>query len=213
MSRLIWILPELKKQFGGKFYITPAVKKELVERPLTIRRFEFEALEAMKLISDGVLEVYDAVPQKKVRELISLANSSFIINNKTVDIIQSGEIESITSALQEKASAVVMDERTLRLFIENNQEMEKLLERRFQKDVVPNAAKMNQFSKQLQGMPIIRSIELVGAAYKLKLLDVYVPPQKKGKEMLLDAVLWATKFNGCAVTEHEIEEMKEFLLS
>ena len=33
MSRLAWLLPDLKKQFGGKFYITPAVKNELVDRP------------------------------------------------------------------------------------------------------------------------------------------------------------------------------------
>jgi len=25
-------------------------------------------------------------------------------------------------------------------------------------------------------------------------------------------VLWATKFNGCAVTEEEIEDLKKFLL-
>ena len=34
MSRLGWILPLLKKKYGGKFYITPAVSMELIERPL-----------------------------------------------------------------------------------------------------------------------------------------------------------------------------------
>ena len=41
MSRLIGILPDLKKKMNGKFYITPAVHKELIERPLMIKRFEF----------------------------------------------------------------------------------------------------------------------------------------------------------------------------
>ena len=77
MSRLVWILPELKKQFGGKFYITPAVKRELVTRPMDIKRYEFEALEALKLIKEGVLETYDKVPEKEeqVKKLIQELHS------------------------------------------------------------------------------------------------------------------------------------------
>ena len=41
MSRMWWVLPKLKKEFGGTFYITPAVKFELVERPLQTKRFAF----------------------------------------------------------------------------------------------------------------------------------------------------------------------------
>lgn len=211
MSRLPWILPELKKQFGGKFYITPAVQKELVERPLSIKRYEFEALQVMKFIREGVLEVYANVPQKKVQELQNLANTSFKIRGKSIDIIQSGEMESVASALQLNA-AVVMDERTLRLFIENSPELQGILEYRFSQKIQADAIKIKQFSAQLQGIPIIRSTELVGVAYKLGLLDGYIPPTKDGKDTLLDSVMWATKYNGCAITEHEIEEMKEYLL-
>ncbi len=213
MSRLIWILPELKKQLNGTFYITPAVKKELIERPLTVKRFEFEALQVAKLIRDGIIEVYEKVPGDTVHQLITLANSSFSINGKNMDIIQSGEMESVACALQERAASVVMDERTLRLFIESNKEMKKLLELRFQKEVVPNSKNMNLFSAQLQDITIIRSVELLAVAYKLNLLDSYIPPQKDGRQVLLDAILWSAKYNGCAVTQHEIEEMKEILLN
>jgi len=212
MSRLIWLLPELKKQMNGRFYITPAVKKELIERPLTVKRFEFEALQVSKLIRDGILEVYDKVPTNTVHNLITLANSSFSINGKNMDIIQAGEMESVACVLQEQASSVVMDERTLRLFIESSKEMKKLLEIRFQKEVIPNTTNMNLFSTALKDVTIIRSVELLGVAYKLKLLDSYIPPQKDGRQVLLDAILWSAKYNGCAVTENEIEEMKQFLL-
>src|SRR3989338_9227539 len=191
MSRLIWILPELKKKYGGKFYITPSVKRELITRPMDIKRFQFEALQALKLIKDGVLEVYDDVPQKEVERLHALANNSFKISNKNMEVVQSGEIESVVCALQAGAEAMVMDERTMRLFIENNKEMKALLERRFQKSVSVDAEKMKQFSKELVSIQIIRSIELVGVAYKMGLLDSYVPAQKNGKEALLEAVLWA----------------------
>lgn len=212
MSRMWWILPKLKEQFGGNFYITPAVYRELIERPLTTKRFKFEALQSLKLVRDGVLEVYNKLPKKKIDELTKLANSSFSIKNKTMDIMQEGETESIACAIETKADAIVIDERTLRLFIENNKEMEKLLEHRFKKDVVANPKTMNQFSQQLQTVPIIRSIELVAVAYKLGWLDGYIPKEKGGREVLLDSVLWATKINGSSVTEHEIEEMKLFLL-
>ena len=212
MSRLIWILPELKKKYGGKFYITPSVKRELITRPMDIKRFEFEALQALKLIKDGVLEVYEDVPEKEVARLHLLANSSFKIDNENMEVVQSGEIESIVCALKAGAEAMVMDERTMRLFIENNKEMKALLERRFNKTVSVDAEKMKQFSKELGSINIIRSIELIGVAYKMGLLDSYIPTQKDGKEVLLEAVLWAAKYNGSAVTEHEVEEIKDFLL-
>ena len=212
MSRLDWILPELKKHFNGKFYITPAVKIELIDRPLKIKRFGFEALQVMKHIREGTLEIYKEVPQKRVLELKKLANSSFKIKNKTMDIIQAGEMESVASALQLQSEGVVMDERTLRLFIENYKEMEKLLEIRFKRDVTGNPTNMKKFSDQLKAIKIVRSIELVRTAYKLGILDNYIPRLKTGKQMLVNSILWTTKYNGCAVTTHEIEELERFLL-
>jgi hypothetical protein len=212
MSRLVWILPKLKEKFKGKFYITPAVRRELIERPMKVRRFQFEALQVLKLIKEGVLEIYEEVPYKKAKELENLADTSFKIKNKNLDIIQSGEMEAIVSALKIGAEAVVMDERTLRLFIENGQEMEKLLEFRFKRDVTSDPGKIKQFSQQLQEIKIIRSIELVGVAYKLGILDDYIPKLREGRKTLLEAVLWAVKFNGCAVTGYEIEELQRYLL-
>jgi len=212
MSRLGWILPHLKKQFGGNFYITPAVRMELVERPLSVKRFEFEALQVLKMINEGTLEVYSDVPKRRASQLINLANSTFSINGKDLDIIQEGEIESVACALEINADAVVMDERTLRLFIENNTELGSLLERRFNSEISTNTKNMKSFSQQLRGIKIIRSIELVAVAYKLGILDSYIPKDKQGKELLLDSVLWATRYNGCAVTDDEIESIKEFFL-
>lgn len=211
MSRLGWLLPELKRQFNGKFYITPAVKYELVDRPLTINRFKFEALEVLKLIREGVLEIYDQVPQKKVDSLKKLANSAFKVGNKSMDVIQAGEVESVISAVT-TGSAVVMDERTLRLLIESRKDVKSLLKRRFHKNVAVDLVKLQQFSDAFKGVTIIRSVELVGVAYKYGLLNSYLPAGKGAKNSLLDAVLWATKYNGCAMTEHEIAELKQTLL-
>jgi hypothetical protein len=212
MSRLVWILPHLKKQYGGHFYITPAVKLELVDRPISVKRFEFEALQVMKLISDGTLEVYEKVPKSNSSQLINLANNTFSINGKTIDVIQEGEIESVSCALNVGADAVVMDERTLRLFIENGSELKSLLERRFNSEVLADTDKIKAFGQALKGIIIIRSVELVAIAFKLGILNAYIPKEKNGSEILLDSVLWATRYNGCSVMDSEIESIKSFLL-
>ena len=155
--------------------------------------------------------MYDNIPEKKVKELIKIANSTFRIKNKTMDIIQEGEIQSVASALELNAP-VVIDERTLRLFIENGKEMKSLLEHRFHKNVTADNSKITFFQSQLKGVNIIRSVELVSVAYKLGLLDLYVPKKKTGRSVLIDSMLWAVKFSGCAVTQHEIEEIKAELL-
>ncbi len=211
LCRLGWIIAPLKKQFNGTFYITPAVRYELIDRPLSTKRFELEALEVSKMVREGTLTLFNNVSKTKANEIQELANSAFTIKDKTLDVLQSGEVESITAALDTNSS-VVMDERTLRLFIENNKEMKHLLESRNRYKVVANKEKMDKLSFQLKGVPIIRSIELVAVAYKLGLLTSYIPEGKGGKEKLLDALLWATKYNGCSVTEDEIEEMKALLL-
>ena len=150
MSRLIWILPKLKEQFGGKFYITPAVKYELVDRPINVKRFGFEALQVLKLIRKGVLEIYKNVPTKNTVELKRLANSAFRIKGKTMDILQAGELESLACVMDTEAAAIVMDERTLRLLIEDSSEMKKLLHRRSKSKVEVDQQRIRQFSKHIK---------------------------------------------------------------
>jgi hypothetical protein len=212
MARLWWVLPKLKVKFEGQFYITPAVYRELIERPLKTKRFKFEALQALRLVREGTLEVYDKIPVTQVKRLTSIANSSFTLNGKAMDILQQGEMEAIAAAIQEKAVALVVDERTLRLFMEQGKNVKSLLEHRFKKKVVANPEKIRQFNSEVKGVPLIRSVELVSVAYKMGLLDGYVAPKKGGRAELLDSVLWAVKINGAAVTEHEIEELKVELL-
>ena len=38
-NNLLWVLEPLKNKFNGKFFITQAVKGEIVERPLETKKF------------------------------------------------------------------------------------------------------------------------------------------------------------------------------
>lgn len=211
LSRVEWILPLLKKRFGGTFYITPAVRHELIERPLATKRFEFEALQSLKLLRDGVLELYEEVPAKMVKELDTLANTSFSLQGKNMDILQTGELEAVASAAK-SGSPVVIDERTLRLCMENPSSVQSLLEHRFDKPLQSVPARLGKFQQALKWVTVIRSLELVAVAFSLGLMDGYIPPQKDGRKILLDSILWATKVNGAAVSEEEIEDVKRYLL-
>jgi len=213
MNNLLGILQPLKEKFGGEFYITPAVRKELVERPLEIKRFEFEALQILKLLREGTLKLYEK-PLKGVIDLSTYANKSIIAKDKgcCMEIIHGGELETVAASLQEGNDTVAIDERTIRLLMENSEELKSLIEARLHEKVILDKKMANQFQSLIKGMKVIRSAELVGMAYQFGILNNYLPPLKSGREILLDSVLWGLKLKGCAIIGEEIEELKRVLL-
>ena len=52
MNGLLPELKSLKETFEGKFIITKEVKYEIIDRPITIKRFELEALKLQELINE-----------------------------------------------------------------------------------------------------------------------------------------------------------------
>lgn len=213
MSRLLWILDPLKRVFGGTFYITPAVYEEVITKPGSIKRFAYESLEIQKLIKDGILTMYTQIPKTKVASLTKLSNQLYTVNGgKWMEIIQVGEMETVIASQKEGDRTIAMDERTMRLLLEDCSSLKSLLERRSRKKVNAHTKNISAFTKHIGEISIIRSIELAGVAFAFGLLDSLLSSKKDAPEELIDAVLWNIKYNGCAVTEHEIEELKVFLL-
>ncbi|MBU1111745.1 MAG: hypothetical protein ABIG93_03220 [archaeon] len=213
MSRLLWILKPLKEKFGGKFYITTAVHKEIIETPVQTKRFKFEALQVIKLIKDGIIEPYNHLSNTRIQYLAKLSNQTYKINNKPLEIIQAGEMETVLASLSNNKAPIIMDERTMRLLIENGKSLKSLLEHRTKKKVDMNIDNVKKFQNEVGTITIIRSVELAAVAFKLGILDDYLPKSLPNpKETLLDSVLWDTKFNGSAATDNEVLELKEFLL-
>jgi len=210
-NNLLWILEPLKKKFKGKFYITPSTKYELIDRALKIRRFEFEAMQIYKLLQDGILEVIGGNEIKKLSEkLIDLANHSFQAKNNWVKIVSPAETETLAADAVLDADAAVIDERTIRLLLENSPNLTKLMEFRLKYKVQPNKDNIREFKKILKNVQIIRSTELVTVAYKLGLFKDYMirtDSIKNPKQRLLNAVLWAVKVRGCSVSKNEIDRI------
>ena len=207
MNNLLWILDPLKKSFGGEFYIPKGVKQEIVDKPLQGKKYKFEALQVLSLIKSGVLTIIDNDRINKESDyLLHLGNSCFNANENNIKIMHYGEIQVLAAANYLNADAIVIDERTTRLIIEKPKLLNTILQKKLHTNVSLNENNLNQF-REHSNIKVIRSVELVSIAYKLGLLDKFLPSMKNQKKILLDAALWGVKLNGCSVSREEINQL------
>ena len=205
MNHILWILQPLKKQFNGNFFITESVKKELVDKPLKIKRFKLEAIQSLHQINSKVIEVkFVKGIDEKTKELINLANKCFKFDGNYITIVQYGEIETLAAALLLNADAIVVDEKTTRLLIEDPEKLEKHLSHRMHRKITKDNKNLDLFSEAVKDIKLIRSTELVTVAFDMGLLDNYSPNIPNARKELLDALLWGLKLEGCAISEKEI---------
>ncbi len=208
-NNLLFILALLKKNFKGRFCITEEVKNELVTKPLTIKKFEFEALQVMRLIEEGTLEVVKA---DNTLQLMEITNSSFNCKDYPMRLTQIGEISSIKYAIDNNAQTVVIDERTTRLMIEDPECLLRVLRKKMNCNVQSNSKRIKEFSELTKNLRVIRSSELVAAAYTFGILDDFKTNKiPNSSERLIEGTLWGVKLNGCSITEEEINEISEIV--
>ncbi|MBI2574798.1 hypothetical protein HYV82_02850 [Candidatus Woesearchaeota archaeon] len=119
MNNLLWLVEPLKERFNGGFFIPAAVRAELVDRPLNIKRFEFEALQVQEKIDCGFIKVIDdAKVSALADELLGIANSCFSARGSDISIVHQGEMSVLASVIALGSDAAVIDERTTRDLIE-----------------------------------------------------------------------------------------------
>lgn len=213
MNGLLEEIADLKSIFKGKFVLTEEVKEEIIYKPMNIRRFKLEALQIKDLCDRKILEEPESLGiskkdvSKKTKELLEIANSifdgDFYKERRKVHLIDSGEASCLALAqlLKEKNSeneiVIATDERTTRMLCEKPENLKELLEKKLHIKIKFNKEGYEPF----KGFNFIRSTELVYVAYKKGLLNI------KNSE-LLDAVLYAMRSKGAAVSDEEIREIK-----
>jgi hypothetical protein len=207
MNGLENILVSLKSKFPGKFLITQSVKQETVDRPMNNEKFELGALKILQLLDSKVLEMPESIGvsgndiKTITQEMLKAANHSFSARGEFMHIIDEGEASclALSKILTSKKidNLIAIDERTTRMLGEKPENLQKLFEKKFHMPV-------KMFSNNLpdvKGIKFIRSSELVYVAWKKALVQL-----KDGK--VLDALLYATKYKGSAISREEIEEIK-----
>ncbi len=207
-NNLLWILEPLKKKFNGKFYITEAVKGELVDRPLEIKKFKFEAIQVEKLIENGILEIIDNdFIRENTPRLLNTANEIFSAYNNYMRIVHFAEMSVIAAANSINADAIVIDEKTTRFLVENPKVLVEILRKTLHTPIGTNDDNLKNFKDKVRTIKAIRSVELVTVAYEQGFLDNYITKIPDAKRNLLESVLWGVKLNGCAVSKNEIEQI------
>lgn len=205
-NNLLWLVEELKKAFNGEFYISENVKKEIVTKPLSSKRFRFEALQVEALIEKGVLKEKKC-NQQLAEKLFQIANRIFSVENQPLTIVQRAEMETIALGIENHSESIVVDERITRTLIENPDALKNTLYSRLHKKVFMNKNEAYEFQEMCEKISVIRSAELVTLAYENSLLNKYLVNIPKSKKVLLESVLWGVKLNGCALTENEINKI------
>lgn len=209
MNGLTNELKKLKEIFNGSFLITQQVKLEVIDKPLTIKNFELEALRTKKLLDDKVIELAEDYGfdnqsiENKSNEIMNIANSFFRSSNEQITIMHSGEASclALSKMLSEKKikNVIAIDERTTRMLIEKPQNLDDLLNRKLHTKIKIIKDNFGYF----KDFKVIRSAELMYIAWKKGLVEL------KDGVFILDAILYALKSKGCAISFEEIEEMKK----
>lgn len=214
MNNLLWVIEDLGKIYDGNFFITPGVKKELIDKPLSTKKFKFEALQVLSYTSKNILQIVD---MKRVHddanELLDIANHIFKAKGNWMHIVSFAEMEALACGIHLGAEAIVVDERTTRMLVEDSNDLFSYMEHKLHTKMQVDRKNLAKFKKMTRGLRFIRSTELVLIAYELGFLDKYLPNIPEPKKQLLQAALWGVKLNGCAVSQEEIDTIiKEELL-
>ncbi len=213
-NNLLGLLTNLKEKYKGHFYLTNTIKIELIEKPLMTKKFKFEALQVLRSLNTGVLEIFDSPELKeKTFYLLDLANKCFEVKGNYICIVHFAEISGIAAVLLSNAEAFVVDERTTRLLVENPEKLKNILSTKLNTTVNINKEKLDEFRTLTKKIKLIRSVELAAIAYELGFLDKYLVDIPNPKQTLLEAVLWGIKLNGCTVSGDEIEDIIRFEIS
>jgi hypothetical protein len=159
-------------------------------------------LRIKRLFTDGVISKVSADGRVTDR-ILSLANSVFEVKGRPLSIIHSGEAEALSLIKTLSADALLIDERTTRLLIEDPSSLSGFLSERSNAKVRMNERRFRELSVYIPKVPVLRSTEIAALAYEAGVLPKML--NASGKKVL-DASLSALKYSGCAITWEEIDE-------
>ncbi len=187
--------------------VPEGVYDEIVTRPLKSKRFALESLRIKRLFTDEVIREVDA-DEGLTKAIIDGSNNLFFHNNKALSIMHKGEAEAIALALEHRCHALLIDERTARLLIENPHRLASVLSSRNKHPVCVDEKQLVAFQKTLPPVAVIRSTEIAAAAFERGILSRYL---RHSQPDLLLAALAALKYSGCSISWEEIDDYTRLL--
>lgn len=184
--------------------ISNTVAEESVWKPINNKRFALNAARIKYAMNEKTVNIIPITSEitNTQQKILNLANNCFFTKEGALKIIQAGEAEALALAKIHSACALFIDERTTRSLIENPLRLKQVLERRQDAPIQLNPQNINAIKTMFPKLMMFRSVDIIAAAYEQNLFDHELAHGK----LELEAALYAAKFNGCAVSENEIEE-------
>lgn len=191
----LWLLEKLPFEF----LLPPWVVNEVSLFPRHTKHYKLSALRIGDYIARGILKetALGEKGEKIAAKVQHIANNTYFVRNRPLKIIQRGEAEAIALATLTD-HAMLVDERTIRLLIEDPLELKDLLRIRTGGRVKMDQENAEKLQEIVGDVLMLRSVDLVAYAHEEGILQ-------RGKDFV-EAAMYALKYAGCAVSEQEIVE-------
>jgi predicted nucleic acid-binding protein len=189
-------------EMGVKILVTDEIYEEIILRPMGSKRYALESMRIKKLFTDGVISIQNPEPLI-TQEIMNLSNSIYRVKKHPLHLIHIGEAAALALLSGIEADALLIDERTTRMLIEDAETLRTVLSDQLGRHVDMDHQKLAAFNEIIPDVRIIRSSEVVAVAYEKGILGRNLG--NPGKEALM-ATLYALKFSGCAISWQEIDE-------
>ena len=206
MNGLLEIFEKIKSQ-NISIVITSHVYQEVVNRPLNIPRFELGALKIKELIDKKIIQFPEDLGinhqelEQETQKLLRIANSAITTNGQNIEVVSIAETSCLALSLLLTKKGILnligIDERTTRVLFEKPENLRELMANKLHRKINLN---LNEI-KNINNFRFIRSSELVYISYKKGFI-------KLNDKRALEALLYAAKYKGCAISWEEIEQLK-----
>ncbi|MEA3248306.1 MAG: hypothetical protein U9Q73_01225 [Nanoarchaeota archaeon] len=209
MNGMLYVIEKLKEGFDGEFILTPPVKREVIDKPMNIKKYKLEAIQVQDMIDRGIFKMSSEIVSnqkldEEIKRILKVTGGVLrtVQTGEKIKIVHEGEASCLAfSKLCKEKNVIVIDERTTRMLTESPQNLKEMMERKLHTPLKVELSLLDE----LKDLKFIRSSELLFVAYKKGLM-----PIKKSRDFL-DALLYGVKFKGTAISSTEIEEMKRLV--
>ena len=146
-NNLLNALVELKKKFKGDFLISDAVRREILDNPLSSKKYKLEAIIISELIQNNVFRVYSKINiEQKTMRVLNLGNNIFSAYGNNIHMLDKAEVETLVLA-QLLKGVYIVDERNMRLMVEDYKKLALLLERKLDTKIKINNQNLKLFKQ------------------------------------------------------------------